>query len=292
MAKSLNWTKEELGLLKEHYPRLGRCKELQELFPLRSMEGICLKANRIGLRVISNIREGRTNEEYNRLLDSTTFIPLESYKGSTEPILHKCKTCLLEWRARPQQLLRTNAKCPVCSLKGRISSKEHINAILDKSELFLHSDYTGALGIITVEHLSCGYIWNTVFSNIQQGSGCPVCNKGFGYSYSKGHFPTKASVYLLKVSLNNGEVFLKVGVTSRKLAARIRELKCALKELSPTIEVLAEVLGEGSWILLKEREILAKPFKKFVSSTKFSGSTELLAFNDDTLICILKEYNE
>ena len=125
MSKHPNWTNEEKDLLTRSYPVLGKCEELAKLFPTRPLQGICLKANRMGLKVINDIRKGRTNEEYKELLLNTNFEALEPYKGSTELILHKCKGCNTEWYARPQQVLRPNAKCPECATHNKNSVEKH-----------------------------------------------------------------------------------------------------------------------------------------------------------------------
>mgnify|MGYP000895555338 FL=1 len=278
MAKSPNWTQEELSILREHYPKLGKSIELQSLFSNRTLEGIALKANRIGLRVEHNIRKGRTQEEYTDLLKNTNFECLEPYKGSTEPILHRCKICSHTWNTRPQHALKEGAQCPVCDLRTRTNNIEYVDDILDKANMLRHSDYLGSLKPLVLEHLTCGYMWTTAFSYIQQGSGCPLCNNGFGYSMSKENLPEKATLYLLKV-IAGGEIFLKVGVTVRPINKRIIELKSRFKEVYPTIEVLKEYVSTGINVLKKEQEILNK-YTRYISSLDFEGKTELLHIGD------------
>lgn len=286
MAKAANWTEEDINILKTEYPKMGRCKELMELFPSRTIEGICLKANRIGLKVINNTKIRRTNEEYLELLKSTNFTSLEEYKGSTVPILHRCNICTHEWLTRPQHVLTVGARCPKCDLINRTNNIEYVDSILDNANMLRHSEYLGALKPIILEHMSCGYTWSTVFSYIQQGSGCPLCNKGFGYSYNKDNMPSVATLYLLEIN-TLGESFLKVGVTLRTPAKRVREIYSRLKGEAVSIKVLAEIKDSGINVLKREKEILTK-YTGYHSSIVFDGDTELLSTQD--LEEIIKEF--
>lgn len=289
MAKSPNWTEKELEILKENYPKLGKCKQLEDLFVDRSLTAICLKASREGLKVINNIREKRTNAEYENLLNNTNFISLEIYKGSTIPILHLCKICESEWITRPQHALRPGANCPKCSLDNRLNDVVEVDKVLKEGNFHQLTEYTGSLDAILLKHNTCGYIWTTKYSYIQQGSGCPLCNKGFGsYSYSKNTDIEKATIYLLKIT-SNSETFLKVGVTLRNLSKRVSELKSRIGP-NTCIEILYERQGLGKNILNLENNIL-KTFTKYKSMTKFDGCTELLDFNKNKVLDIITYIN-
>jgi predicted Zn-ribbon and HTH transcriptional regulator len=288
MVRSPNWTEAELSILKEAYPKIGGCKELQDLLPNRGLEAICLKANRIGLKVVNNIRVGRTDEWYVKELLNTNFVSMEKYKGSTTPIKHRCKICLHEWLTRPQHALKEGANCPICDLKLRTNNIEYIDSILDKAEMLRHSEYRGSLKPLLLEHLNCGYMWETKFSYIQQGSGCPLCNRGFGHSLSKESMPSKAKLYLLEV-VAGGERFLKVGVTVRPTSKRINEFKSRFEEVYPTVLLLAELESAGIEVLKKEQYLLSK-YTKYESKLYFEGRTELIDYSDKELI--LKEFYE
>lgn len=80
----MKWSNEEIDLLKLSYPELGKCAELQALFPNRTLTAITVKASKLGLHVKNNIRKRRTNVEYLELIKDTNFISLDSYKGYTE----------------------------------------------------------------------------------------------------------------------------------------------------------------------------------------------------------------
>lgn len=274
MSASPNWTKEELELLKETYPRLGRCQALQDLFPSRPLQGIVLKANRMGYKVINNIRQGRSNEEYLELCEQTDFIPLEKYRGSTTPIMHMCGICDHEWLSRPQHILKPGAKCPVCSHRDRLLTSEDVDKVLNIAGFTRISKYIGALDPIKLRHNYCGYEWDTVYSYIQQGSGCPECNKGFGSKYTKGTYPEKATIYLLEVTTSEYTCY-KVGVTTRPISTRIRELRCRIPSDTVEIKIIYLVQDTGLNILKKETLILSS-FSKYQPPIRFDGSTELL----------------
>jgi len=289
MSSSPNWTEQEIEVLKEAYPKLGKCKELAELFPYRSLPAITLKANRVGLKVINNIRKGRTNEEYASLLENTNFITLEEYKGTTVPIRHMCCICDYEWNTRPQAVLRKGAHCPICDdIWRKDTASANMKNVLKLANIEQLSPYTGALNPIKLRHTYCGYEWDTVYSYIQQGSGCPVCNVGFGYSHSGSNMPEVASIYLFKIYTKEA-TFLKIGVTARTVHKRQVELKSKIPNLIE-IELLHENKDSGSNILKKEKLVLTT-FKKYSHCSNFDGSTELLdvSTNIERIIKIMNE---
>lgn len=290
MAKSPNWTETEISLLKEYYPTLGKSKELEKLFPNRTLDSICLKANRLGLKVINNIRKGRTNEEYLYLVENTNFVPLEPYKGSTVPILHMCGICDYEWLARPQHILKSLSKCPNCSYKSRFVSIEEVDRIITQSGCIRLSDYIGCYSPLKLKHIHCGNIWTTKYSYIQQGSGCPVCNKSWAYSGI--NTPEKAKIYLLEITTAYAK-FLKIGVTVQKINKRINELKYSIPECLEIKEVFS-IEHSGKHVLILEDKILIKSnLIKYNSPYQFAGYKELLDIsNDITDIIKLMSTNE
>lgn len=283
MAKAPNWTTTELELLVSEYPKLGKSKAILALFPGRTLEGIALKANRLGLRVTNNIRKARDNSWYLEQIESTNFVPLEPYRGSTVPILHMCGTCDYEWLARPQHILRVGAKCPVCSLEARKTSVAEVDKVLLKQNLLRISEYAGAFEPLEVKHTTCGHTYTTRYSYIQQGSGCPVCNKGWAY-LPKESLPERATTYLLKVTVD-GVTFLKAGVTTRPIRRRVSELKSNILKVKHnvpiTIEVLMEVDSTAVQALTIEHKILngANISKYYCNGYSFPGSTELIEYS-------------
>lgn len=283
------WSNQEIELLKTYYPKLGKCKELNDLFPNRTLTAITVKAIKLKLHVLNNIRKGRTHEEYLNLIKDSNFICLDTYKGSTEKVLHKCKICSNEWLARPQHILKIDAKCPNCDHKSKFLTIEHVDTVLSNAGMERLSDYTGSLHKIKLKHIKCGHIWDTVYSYIQQGSGCPNCNTGFGY-LTKENLPEKAFLYLLKLSFNK-EIFYKVGVTIN-IARRINELKSRIKN-NVEIEIIHHVEDTGYNTLIKERQLLNNSnMLRYISEIKFDGCTELLSIsnNEENIINIMDNH--
>lgn len=293
--KGTNWTIEELDLLKEIYPKLGKCDKLLEHFPGRTKEAIALKANRIGLKVINNIRQLRTHPWYvEQLLEiDSPIIPLEEYRGSTTPILHECGTCGHTWKTRPQAILRPGALCPLCSKKSQLLSIKEVDEVITKAGCIRLSPYEGSLKPLKVKH-SCGHVWVTKYSHIQQGSGCPVCNKGFGY-INKDQYPDNAFLYILEIILWGGEHFVKIGVTVRRdIQQRINEIVASIgSDKVLTVKPILIAQGEGAIVLQAEQDILRdKSIEKYITSISFCGSTELKRFEElPIIIDRVKKYN-
>jgi hypothetical protein len=275
MSKYPNWTPEEIALLKETYPIYGKNKVLLDKFPGRNLDAIALKASRLGLKVLNNVTKRRSNEDYVKFLeDNTDFVPLETYKGSTTPILHMCGICDHEWLTRPQSLMRPGAKCPVCDLRARTNCLNKVMQLLSSADMELLSEYTGALSPITLKHKTCGHIWSTKYSYVQQGSGCPVCNKGFGY-YNKENYPEKATLYILDVIIGSYR-YLKIGITSRSISKRINEMSSQIGKELILIKPLLLAVGTGKDIISLEQELLSnKNIKKVFTAKQFNGCTEL-----------------
>ena len=292
MSKYPNWTPEEIALLKKLYPLYGKDKILLDKFPGRHLDAICLKASRLGLKVINNVTKARTNDEYVKFLeDSTDFIPLEPYKGSTTPILHMCGICDHEWKTRPQAIMKPGAKCPICSLHSRMNSLDKVLAVLESANMRLLSDYKGALSPITLEHKLCGHKWDTKYSYIQQGSGCPICNKGFGY-YSKETCPEKATLYVLDIIINSCR-YIKIGITSRTIGRRINEISSRIGDELLLIKPIILATGSGKDILSLEQKLLSNEnIKKVIPIKQFEGCTELRSEDSLSLVFnLIKENN-
>lgn len=288
------WTEEELSRLREEYPKHGRSPTLLKMFPNRTLEGICLKANRLGLKVLNNIRECKTHEWYlDKLMEiNSNIVPLVEYAGSTTSIPHECLTCGHTWNTRPQAVLKPGAMCPICRHNVSMLPLLEVDAVLSKAGISRVSEYLGTLKPLKVKHNYCGFEWETKYSNIQQGSGCPKCNVGFGWS-EKTTYPEQAYLYLLEIILWGGERFLKVGITSRtSIQPRISEITSHIKDDLLLIKPLGIYLGCGKDVLHLEQLILST-FEKHQTKIIFDGKTELLNIDniEDIKQLIYKEQN-
>lgn len=132
---------------------------------------------------------------------------------------------------------------------------------------------------------SCDNSWSSKPNNILNGSGCPICNGGFGSRYaSEGTFPEKAYIYLLKI-VTKSEEFIKLGVTSNFTDKRIWQIKYEIGSELVTCTVLKKVEGTGKGIsrlegILLNREDLVRHTTKLV----FKGRTELFSLSEQPLL--------
>lgn len=136
--------------------------------------------------------------------------------------------------------------------------------------------------------LICSNIWiakpNDV-GNISK-SGCPICNNAYGFKSDKDNYPSKASIYLLKIELKD-EIFLKLGITTTDITRRINSLKYSIgKDLVNNISIEYIKEGNGFDVYRLEQDTLSENIK-FISKYKFDGNTELLPL--ESLNKIIKE---
>ena len=109
-----------------------------------------------------------------------TIIPLESYVKSSQPILCKCSICGLEWKSRPNNLLRGYG-CPVCGLSKRSRTRTKSGDVFTKElqeiapNIELISEYIGARHYVTVRCKDCGNWWEALPTNLLKGRNCPLC---------------------------------------------------------------------------------------------------------------------
>lgn len=274
MAIAKNWSQDELQVLKDLYPEFGY-DGVKDLIIGRTRTAITLKASRMGLVFLNNPRQPKyTEHEYKTKLLIKNITLLGTYNNLVKPTLHKCNTCGLEWRARPQSVLHSQySGCPECSNKARFTDNSTMEAVLAEKGLTAVSDYIGALKPLTVRH-TCGYTYTTVYSYIQQGSGCPKCNRNNWTVAEPGYF------YVLSMILGNGDYCYKIGVTKHKdISNRIKSIICELKE--DIIKITPEVIVQGPAPIIKalEMKLLAQAItehKTFSSYKKFAGYTELV----------------
>lgn len=284
MAKSPNWTKHEIVILQDKYPVLGANNEILEFLPGRNLKGINIKASRLGLKVLNPWNKKLTTNTYREKLASinSTIDVLGEYILSGVAILHKCKLCNIEWLARPDNIMNSKSTCPKCATARRAETNtldlEEVLFTMEVNGFKLLSEYTHSKRKIKVEHISCGYVWETIYNHIQQGSGCPICNIGFGYGKNKENIPDNAYIYLFNI-VTKTESFLKIGITSLDISHRTYSLHSNIPGiLSIRLEHLYE--DSGLNILLKEKAILQK-FTKHYTELVFPGYTELLALSNN-----------
>lgn len=129
----------------------------------------------------------------------------------------------------------------------------------------------------------CEHEWTSKPNNILNGSGCPICNGGFGSRYAKeGIYPKIAYIYLLKICTKE-EQFLKVGITSIPTNRRIWQIKYEIGNSLISCDIIKKIEGSGEDITILEGKILSNPcLVKYISKFKFNGHTELFNISEES----------
>jgi hypothetical protein len=115
-----------------------------------------------------------------------TIIPLENYKGDSNPILMRCKICDTEWRARPTHLIRGHG-CPSCGIEKRAIKRRTPQLEFEKElsiknqSIICIGKYINRFTPILVSSTICKHIWKAAPSNLLfNKTGCPICFMSHG----------------------------------------------------------------------------------------------------------------
>lgn len=230
MAKSPNWTEEEISILITNYPKLGTSRDMEDLLPGRSSKGIQVKATRIGLKVSNPWNKLKTTEQYSSEILPQGIIVLEKYINDATKLNHKCISCEHTWESKP--------------------------------------------------------------NNILNGSGCPICNRGFGSRYAtENTYPEIAYIYLLKIRTKEEE-FLKVGITTVPTNRRVWQISSEIGEDLVSCDIIKKIQSSGRLITLTEGKILKDPtLVKHTTNIPFKGRTELFhTSEEDKILDMLYSY--
>ena len=112
----------------------------------------------------------KLKEKYN-----SKYTLISDFNGMNEESEFICNNCNNIITTTPYKMLH-NGKCDNCINKLKtIKFKKKLNERYN-SELTLLSDYTGSLGLITIQHNKCGHIYETSPYFLQTKNICPVCN--------------------------------------------------------------------------------------------------------------------
>lgn len=157
----------------------------------------------------------------------------------------------------------------------KISTQEYKTKLLNKGIDFeVVDDYINDRTEILHKCNICSIEWKVRPNNILNGSGCPNCNKGFGWADTVP--PNKrAYLYILEFS-SDDEKFIKVGITTN-IVRRVNELKT---QSAYNISILGYVYLYADKIILLEKTLL-NYFKsnKYTPNKYFHGYTELLEYS-------------
>lgn len=291
------WTEEELMILKARYPMEGS-NPLTNVLD-RTAIAISKKAIRLKIPYVGGSTLSKTHEQYLKEVSSIqpTLEVLGTYQTALIKIKHRCLICYHTWEATPNNILRKESKCPECYRLRQTYNNYDVDLILEDLELVRLSDYQGSDGKLEVRG-ACGHTWSTRFRTIQQGSGCPSCNVGFGYWGNKDSITTcvKAYLYILRINLPDNTL-IKVGVTSKSVESRVRGILSTLGKdtnSAVSIDILRVFESSGANVLDTERYVLDrfKEYKPVNLDNKFSGYSETFKFNDELVYKIIHSITE
>lgn len=142
-----------------------------------STEAVRGRARRAGIK--KNARKyGRTKDSYNKELEDkdSDFVLLEDFTVVGDYLLHKCKSCGVEERRRPQDILQT-PKCFTCTNKPTKTPKplDFMLSNLPNKYLYVRN-YKGMTSKCTFLCKDCDNIWEIQPTRIINGGiGCPRC---------------------------------------------------------------------------------------------------------------------
>lgn len=274
MAKSPNWTKDEIDILVNNYPELGSGPEIIKLLPGRTSKGVNVKASRMGLK-ISFCRKWQ-EEEIDILKDN-----YPTY-GSSIRMQELLPNRTIEAIKIQAARLGINSE----TLYGKMKPLEVYLEELSIAGFTLLGTYTTSKNKALHRCNKCYHEWMALPGNIVCGSGCPNCARKLPFSYEIGN------IYLLRITTSTN-TFLKIGITSRNTVRRIEEISRELVIPISNIEILITKEGPGTGIFALERDVLTnKELVRYTHTDKFSGCTELFSTSEtQKIIDIINDKN-
>ncbi|WP_202822921.1 zinc-ribbon domain-containing protein [Bacillus cereus] len=127
-----------------------------------------------------------TTETFKKKMDEVNPLVeiLGQYVRAHSKIMWRCKSCLSEYEAKPNQLLNGNG-CRKCSLKKQ-SERQRKTTQQFKDEVFeltgteykVIGEYKHTDSDVLMKHLVCGEIFESRPHNFLKGTRCPKCNGG------------------------------------------------------------------------------------------------------------------
>lgn len=125
-------------------------------------------------------------DKVKKLLPSSNICPvmkLDNIKRIQIPIVWKCNKCHQTFERSINNFLLKSQKCPYCE---GVVYKHTIDSFLKKMKSLNIEDYSlvgdfNGINIKTLfKHKDCGFIWETLPSNILSRHGCPKCKESKG----------------------------------------------------------------------------------------------------------------
>lgn len=133
------------------------------------------------------MRKTLTELEINETLKSSSYELIGKFKGSMVYNTFKSKECShsfdILWRNLKRKISNGDTKCKKCSIQNKVDNtkvknlKEEISNLTQKEYKLIspEEEYFNNKSSIKVLHKNCSHIFETNFSNFQQGRRCPKC---------------------------------------------------------------------------------------------------------------------
>lgn len=205
-----------------------------------------------------------------------------NFKGHQKPIVLRCKKCKLEWESTFFNF-RVTPECPNC---GNAKSRLDVDMLkqiikIRKLNIELMSDkYNGSQFKNTFKCNACNNIWETTWSTISSGSGCPVCARekmrnGNKYNIKvaerkKEEWINKHGILYLINCCNEHEDFYKIGITSRSV-----KLRYGSGDSMPYSYKIVKQWRMSLYDCVIVEDIIENyGFEKYCPNIKFGGYTE------------------
>lgn len=132
--------------------------------------------------------KNKNADDYIKLLKEKNInyiIPIEEYKKSKTPILHKCLRHNVVWETTPDNVLSGHG-CIECgkekSSEERLKKNERYKEELNDKKINIISieEYKGSHVPILHRCLKDNHEWKARPANVLNGKGCPICSKSKG----------------------------------------------------------------------------------------------------------------
>jgi len=267
---SARWSSEELEILANGYGE--RLTGLQLATKLgRSIGSVQHKASALGIAKGTKYTIG----------DVYTFCESKPFKcisivyvNINIPLEFICAICGNSWSTSFNHIKNDNTGCSKCHSKSRSKSFAEVCTYLATARMHcLDTKYTNNTSVLAVRCLVCSHRWGTTFHNVQQGRGCPACaNKSKAYRWAGAGTDESAKEIPYSLYIMESDTCIKAGISNNP-EKRIRNIRRQSKDPSWEIHT---VLDTNLYEAYKLEQAIHSKFKKFPSTHKWPGHTELL----------------
>lgn len=220
---------------------------------------------------------------FDRLLEVLKTKPIkllqEGFTGAKSPLKVECLVCGKVWNSSYNSIVLKDCGCPMCGRAEKFSEEFALDQIQQKivgtsmkllKFEYLDTGYTGNCKT-KLQCTACTMLWETSYSSILNGSGCPSCAK-FGFQKDK-----PAVLYVLRV-ISEGGILLgyKYGITC-DLHRRILQHNKVCKPLGITFETSFVWNYKSGFYANSHESTLKKTFEPYFKKYELpSGFSETI----------------